>query len=156
MDAAFRIRPARPEDASALSVLEHRCFTDPWSAGGFREALSTSGGFGLLAGSAHGGEEEIHGYLVGRQILGEGEVLNLAVVPEARRRGIAWALLDAGLGHFRSTGVTEVFLEVRESNRSAQALYLANGFRPVGQRKAYYRNPLEDALVLRRSLDRGA
>ncbi|HSB53274.1 MAG TPA: ribosomal protein S18-alanine N-acetyltransferase, partial [Gemmatimonadales bacterium] len=78
-----------------------------------------------------------------------GEVLNLAVAPEHRRRGIGGALLEAGLKAFRRRKVDEVFLEVRESNHSAQALYLARGFRPVGQRSAYYRNPKEDALVLR-------
>jgi ribosomal-protein-alanine N-acetyltransferase len=49
-----------------------------------------------------------------------------------------------------------VLLEVRESNRSAQSLYASHGFRPVGQRAAYYRNPKEDALVLRLALDRPA
>jgi ribosomal-protein-alanine N-acetyltransferase len=74
--------------------------------------------------------------------------LNLAVSPEFRRQGIGRALLRAGLAYFRKRRVEEVFLEVRESNLSAQALYLSYGFRPVGQRSAYYRNPKEDALVL--------
>lgn len=87
---------------------------------------------------------------------GTGEVLNLAVAPEFRRRGIGGALLRAGLGALRHRKVGEVFLEVRESNHSAQALYLAHGFRPVGQRSAYYRNPKEDALVLRLALEQPA
>ena len=58
-------------------------------------------------------------------------------------------MLGAGLTAFRRRRVDEVFLEVRESNLSAQALYLGHGFRPVGQRSSYYRNPREDALVLR-------
>jgi ribosomal-protein-alanine N-acetyltransferase len=57
-------------------------------------------------------------------------------------------LLRAGLTALRRRRVDEVYLEVRESNRSAQALYLSAGFRPVGQRAGYYRNPREDALVL--------
>ena len=87
--------------------------------------------------------------MIGREAAGSGEVLNLAVAPEFRRRGIGGALLEAGLAAFRRRRATEVFLEVRESNRSAQSLYLARGFRPVGQRASYYRNPKEDALVLR-------
>ena len=90
----------------------------------------------------------ITGYLIGREVAGTGEVLNLAVAPEFRRYGMARALLRAGLTYLRKRRVEEVFLEVRESNRSAQALYLSSGFRPVGQRAAYYRNPKEDALVL--------
>ena len=82
------------------------------------------------------------------EFLGD-SVLNLAVAPEFRRRGIGGALLDAGLSALQRRRVEEVFLEVRESNHSAQALYLAYGFRAVGQRAAYYRNPREDALVLR-------
>ncbi|HEY6075019.1 MAG TPA: ribosomal protein S18-alanine N-acetyltransferase, partial [Anaerolineales bacterium] len=83
-----------------------------------------------------------------REVAGTGEVLNLAVAPDSRRRGVARALLRAGLARLRKRRVQEVFLEVRESNQSAQALYLSYGFRPVGQRTAYYRNPKEDALVL--------
>jgi ribosomal-protein-alanine N-acetyltransferase len=90
----------------------------------------------------------IAGYLIGREVAGTGEVLNLAVAPDFRRRGVARALLRSGLGFFRKRRVEEVYLEVRESNQSAQALYLSSGFRPVGQRAAYYRNPKEDALVL--------
>ena len=96
------------------------------------------------------------GYLIGREVAGSGEVLNLAVAPEYRRRGIAGALLESGLASFRRRRVDEVFLEVRESNRSAQALYLSRGFRAVGQRAAYYRNPKEDALVLRLALHQPA
>ena len=74
------------------------------------------------------------GYLIGRDVAGTGEVLNLAVAPEFRRRGIGGALLQAGLAALRRRKVDEVFLEVRESNISAQALYLGYGFRAVGQR----------------------
>jgi len=96
------------------------------------------------------------GYLVGREAAGTGEVLNLAVSPEFRRRGVGEALLSAGLAVFRRSRMEEVFLEVRESNTSARALYARHGFRPVGQRSAYYRNPREDALVLRLELSQPA
>jgi ribosomal-protein-alanine N-acetyltransferase len=93
------------------------------------------------------------GYLVGREMAGTGEVLNLAVAPEFRRNGIGGGLLRAGIAALRRRRVDEVFLEVRESNHSARALYLSHGFRAVGQRAAYYRNPKEDALVLRLALE---
>jgi len=148
MDAPYRIRPAVPADAKALLAIERRTFTDPWTEASFHEALASAWTFGLVAESGRG----LVGYLIGREVAGTGEVLNLAVAPEFRRRGIAGALLEAGLTAFRRRKVDEVFLEVRESNRSAQALYLSRGFRAVGQRAAYYRNPKEDALVLRLAL----
>ena len=152
MDAPFRIRPATPADSAALVAVERRCFSDPWSEVAFREALSSEWTFGLVAQAARGPA----GYLIGREAAGSGEILNLAVAPELRRRGVGGALLEEGLAAFRLRGATEVFLEVRESNLSAQALYLARGFRPVGQRAAYYRNPREDALVLRLALHQHA
>jgi ribosomal-protein-alanine N-acetyltransferase len=94
-------------------------------------------------------DQVVVGYLVAREAGGSGEILNLAVDPSFRRGGIGRALLDAGLAALRRRGAEEIFLEVRESNFAAQALYLGAGFRPVGQRAGYYRNPLEDALVLR-------
>jgi ribosomal-protein-alanine N-acetyltransferase len=144
MVAPYRIRPAVAADTALLVAIERRCFSDPWSESSFREALDSPWSFGLVAHSAQG----IAGYLIGREVAGTGEVLNLAVSPDFRRRGVARALLRAGLALLRKRHVDEVFLEVRESNRSAQALYLSSGFRPVGQRAAYYRNPKEDALVL--------
>jgi [ribosomal protein S18]-alanine N-acetyltransferase len=144
MDAAYRIRSAVPADAAPLVEVERRCFGDPWTEASFREALESPWTFGLVAQNRRG----IAGYLIGREVAGTGEVLNLAVSPDCRRRGVARALLRAGLSALRKRHVEEVYLEVRESNRSAQALYLSSGFRPVGQRAAYYRNPKEDALVL--------
>jgi ribosomal-protein-alanine N-acetyltransferase len=95
--------------------------------------------------------EGITGYLLARELAGEAEILNLAVVPEARRAGLGRALLDAGLEQLRQRGATRVWLEVRESNAAAQALYARRGFTTAGRRSRYYRAPVEDALVL--SLD---
>lgn len=152
MDARYRIRPAVAADVKALLALERRSFSDPWTEASFHDALSSAWTFGLVAETARG----TAGYMIGREVAGTGEVLNLAVAPEFRRRGIAGALLEAGLAAFRRRHVDEVFLEVRESNRTAQALYLSRGFRAVGQRAAYYRNPREDALVLRLALQQPA
>jgi [ribosomal protein S18]-alanine N-acetyltransferase len=148
MDARYRIRPAALADLAALVAIERRCFSDPWSEAAFREALSTELTFALVVDSGR----RPAGYFIGREAAGSGEILNLAVAPEFRRRGIGGALLEEGLAAFRRRRTSEVFLEVRESNHSAQALYLARGFRPVGQRAAYYRNPRENALVLRLAL----
>ncbi|HEX2637953.1 MAG TPA: ribosomal protein S18-alanine N-acetyltransferase [Gemmatimonadales bacterium] len=152
MDARYRIRSAVPADAAALVAIERRAFSDPWSEASFREALASSWSFGLVVETGRG----LAGYLIARELAGSGEVLNLAVAPEFRRRGIGGALLEAGVAALRRRSVDEVFLEVRESNISAQALYVGHGFRPVGQRAAYYRNPREDALVLRLELKQRA
>jgi ribosomal-protein-alanine N-acetyltransferase len=133
-----------------LAVIERRCFGDPWSEASFREALRASWSFGLLAEDADG----IIGYVIAREAAGSGEILNLAVDPPLRRRGIAGALLEAALAALRRRGAQEVYLEVRVSNEVAQALYRRAGFLAVGRRRGYYRNPAEDALVLRRSLER--
>ena len=145
MDDRYRIRPASPADAAILSLLERRCFSDPWTAEGFREVLSAPVCFGLVAAKG----KDVQGYFLARLVAGEGEVLNLAVDPDHRRRGIGRALLEAGLRELQLRGGREVFLEVRESNAGARAMYLARGFRVVGARPHYYRQPVEDALVLR-------
>jgi ribosomal-protein-alanine N-acetyltransferase len=145
MDARFHIRPAALADAPTLSRLERQCFSDPWSTEGFREVLATPVCFGLIGEAGL----EIQGYLLARAVAGEGEILNLAVVPGARRRGIGGALLEVGLRQLRNRGAREVFLEVRESNQAARAMYQSRGFRVVGARQRYYRQPVEDALVFR-------
>jgi ribosomal-protein-alanine N-acetyltransferase len=144
MDDRYRIRAASPADATTLSILERRCFSDPWSAEGFREVLATPVCFGLVAAMG----KDLQGYFLARLVAGEGEVLNLAVDPDHRRRGVGRTLLEAGLRELQLRGGREVFLEVRESNAGARAMYLARGFRVVGARQRYYRQPVEDALVL--------
>ena len=144
-DAPCRIRRGTVADAPALVEIERRAFPDPWSEASFREALAAAWSLGLVAEV----NESVVGYLIAREAGGSGEILNLAVDPPSRRSGVARTLLDAGVAVLRRRGAEEIFLEVRESNLAAQALYLGAGFRPVGQRARYYRNPLEDALVLR-------
>src|SRR3954467_9641700 len=109
-DVPYRIRSAVPADAASLVDIERRCFSDPWTEGSFREALESPWTFGLVAHGKRG----IAGYLIGREVAGTGEILNLAVAPSFRRRGLARALLRAGLAAFRSRRVEEVYLEVRE------------------------------------------
>lgn len=141
----YRIRAGVPRDAAALHALERRCFADAWSEASFREALTSAWSFVLVADAADG----VLGYLIGREVGGAGEVLNVAVAPEARRRRIARGLLESGIARFATRGAEEVFLEVRESNSAAQLLYADFGFRVVGQRAGYYRQPPEDALIYR-------
>jgi ribosomal-protein-alanine N-acetyltransferase len=85
----------------------------------------------------------------------EGDVANIATAPGWRGRGVAHLLLAEACRTARQRGGEALFLEVREGNVPARALYARHGFQPVGRRRAYYRDPVEDALVLRRSLAGG-
>ena len=85
-------------------------------------------------------------------VLDQGELANLAVKESYRGRGLGSALLEQAMAEARDHQVESLFLEVRESNRTAQNLYLARGFVQVAVRRDYYRNPREDALVLLKTL----
>jgi ribosomal-protein-alanine acetyltransferase len=93
--------------------------------------------------------ERVVGYVVALDAADEGEILNLAVAPAMRRTGLGRALVQQMLEALSDRGVRQVFLEVRESNAPARALYAAHGFKEVGRRRQYYRRPVEDAIVLR-------
>ena len=92
------------------------------------------------------------GYIVGRAVFDQGEILNLGVTLSARRRGIGTALVRRLLEDFGRRGVVSAFLEVRESNLPAQQLYQSFGFAAVGRRLRYYQRPMEDAVVLRAAI----
>ena len=142
------IRPAEPSDADAVATAERICFSDPWTLGSIRDLFRSATNLGLVAVDSDR-DGRIAGYLFARTIAGEGEILNLAVLPEGRRRGIGRRLLEVGLAELTDRGVVAVFLEVRQSNQAAQRLYRSVGFEIVGVRPDYYRSPREDALVLR-------
>jgi ribosomal-protein-alanine acetyltransferase len=91
----------------------------------------------------------VAGFIVGRQVADEWEIENIAVTGAARRCGLGSRLVGELLNHVRSRGGKTVFLEVRESNRAARSLYEKWAFIQVGRRKAYYQNPVEDALILK-------
>jgi ribosomal-protein-alanine N-acetyltransferase len=91
---------------------------------------------------------ELAGFISGRVAADEGEILNLAVRERFRRQGVGKALLQTLLDLFVREHVRHVFLEVRESNRNAVSFYRSMGFREVGRRDGYYREPKEAALVL--------
>ena len=125
-------------------MIEQAVFADPWSTQDFRDCVAADALF-LVAEVAG----EVSGYAVALEAADEGEILNLAVAPAGRRKGLGRALVEAILGVLKGRDVRHVYLEVRESNAPARALYATQGFREVGRRKAYYRRPVEDAIVLR-------
>ncbi|OZA00824.1 MAG: ribosomal-protein-alanine acetyltransferase [Rhodobacterales bacterium 17-64-5] len=135
-----------PDD---LARLHARSFTTPrpWSVAEFSDFLADPLVFLLLEGDA--------GFLLGRAVAGEAELLTLAVAPEARRRGLARKLVNRFLYQARLRGAESAFLEVADDNAAARALYAGAGFVRAGRRRGYYAGPdkqVRDALVLRRPL----
>lgn len=130
--------------------MERACYSDPWPASSFATLPSNDRVFFVVARASDSGQLE--GFAITWYVMDEGELANLAVAPETRRRGIGQALLDAVTTDALGRGTSELYLEVRESNSAARALYRAAGFEQVGRRKRYYRQPEEDALILRRTL----
>lgn len=96
--------------------------------------------------------DRVVGYVIAHYGREEGEILNLGVAPDERRRGVGRALVADVLEALRSRGVRAVYLEVRESNAVARRLYQSMGFGEVGRRSRYYRRPVEDAVILRAAI----
>lgn len=144
--APFTLRRAAAADVQGMARIEQRAFSDPWPASAFTDLLAQPYARMTVGLDAAQG---LCGYCILLHVLDEGEIANIAVAPTVRRQGLAGQLLDEALEAAESLGITSVFLEVRLSNDAARGLYESRGFAPVGRRRAYYREPLEDALVLR-------
>jgi [ribosomal protein S18]-alanine N-acetyltransferase len=147
--AAVTLRPADSRDLEAITAIERASFGDPWSAADFASVLSLAHTIFLVAETA--GAAGIAGYVVAVAVIDEAEILNVAVDPVLRGNGIGGQLLDAALAEVDEKGAKSVFLEVRLSNAAARALYGSRRFIEMSRRKGYYRNPPEDALVMRRA-----
>jgi len=148
-DDSITIVAATRADIDAVAELEVLAFADPWTRQAFEAALKERHARFRVAREE---DSRLVGYVIAWFVLDEGEVANLAVVPGARRRGVARALLEEIIAEAREARVARLFLEVRESNAAAHALYASRGFKPVARRARYYRKPVEDAIVLRLEL----
>jgi len=144
------IRAARRDDVDAVAAIERRAFSDPWSANSFRALFGNPLVHFAVAEDAITGV--VLGYVVAWFVVDEAEIANLAVSDQARHAGIGARLLDHAVAAAEQRQCRVVFLEVRESNAAARALYASRGFEVAGRRSKYYRKPVEDALVLRRGL----
>ena len=126
--------------------MEKLCFADPWSEKSIASELDNPWALWLVALE----RDEVVGYIGSQTAVDETDVMNVAVHPDHRRKGIAEALIEMLIKQLQEQGSHALMLEVRASNAPAIALYEKMGFRQVGLRKNYYRNPKEDALILRK------
>ena len=142
--AVLQIRPMDAADLDGVREIELRSFTDPWSRWMLAAELGRSRTCQLIAAQ----DEKIAGYIFLQHVLGEGEITNIAVSPDFRRQGIGAKLLRAAVAQAQAWELDCLFLEVRESNLPAIALYGRFGFTVNGRRPGYYQNPREDALLM--------
>ena len=148
------IRPATPADIPALLVLDRSCPSAAhWTEAQYHDLFAGSQSLNrlVLLVESHIPHQSpnILGFLVARHLAPEWELENIVVAASARRKGIGARLLDALLSQTKATDSAAVFLEVRESNTAARALYAKAGFEETGRRKSYYANPPEDAILYR-------
>lgn len=150
----WHIRPAVASDIHRVAEIEAESFSDPWSLASFRSLVSAGlVWFRVAADDATG---EVVGYILVWFAADEAELANIAVAPAMRGQRVGAALLDEALRAARARGTVHMYLEVRDSNARARELYASRGFEEVGRRRGYYRRPVEDALILRRTLVEGS
>lgn len=142
----IRIRRMVREDIPAVAALEKKTFSEPWNEKGFEDALLGSQNIFL---TAVGKEDLIAGYIGLYGSFDEGDITNVAVAEEFRGLGIGFLLVESIKEMASSQGIRQIFLEVRASNAAARALYRKAGFEACGQRKDFYREPVEDAILMR-------
>ena len=142
----MEIRMMKKEDILQLAELEKRCFSDPWSVSAFEYELKNPLSVWLVAAEG----DQVAGYVGSQTVIDESDMMNIAVAPAYRRQGIAEKLISMLIVRLKDRGSYSLTLEVRASNIPAIGLYQKLGFIQVGRRPNYYRNPKEDALILRK------
>ncbi len=130
------------------AALERACFSLPWSENALLSALSNENAIYLAAAEG----ETLLGYVGSEISFEEADMMNLAVFPDRRRKGIAQALVGALETALAARGVEKLTLEVRASNQPARALYEKLGYFPIARRPGYYLRPREDAVLYRKEL----
>ena len=134
-------------DNERIAALERECFEDPWN----KQMLDGTVNAGNFYGLVEEAEGVVVGYIGAAYDLWDVEILLVAVAEDYRRKGIAKRLLTAVIDKFKRLKKENIFLEVRESNAQAQALYYGLGFEKIATREKYYQNT-EDAFVLKLAL----
>ena len=142
----MRILQMTADHVSQVAGLEKICFSDPWSEKSVASELTNPLSLWLVALEG----ERVAGYVGSQSVMGESDMMNVAVHPDFRRQGVGELLVKELIAALAQKENTCLTLEVRASNSPAISLYEKLGFAQVGLRKNYYRNPKEDALILRK------
>ena len=144
----IEIKKMEAQHVPAVAELEILCFSDPWSEKSIAYELTNPLSLWLVAEV----DGVLAGYIGSQTVPPESDVMNVAVSPAYRRQGIAETLVNALVEALKAADNESLTLEVRASNAPAIALYEKLGFVTVGKRPNYYRNPKEDAWILRKTL----
>jgi len=139
------IRPMTVADVDCVAEAERVCFSDPWSRASIAGCIGCDFMRTYIAEDENG---DTVGYAITSIAADEAELLNIAVLAPYRRFGYGSELLAYILADMSKNGAANVWLEVRESNSAARALYEKFGFTAAGRRRRYYDNPREDAIVM--------
>ncbi len=142
----IKIQVMNESHVEQVADLEKLCFSSPWSENSIRSELTNPLSLWLVAVEA----DLLVGYVGSQTVIDEADMMNVAVNPNYRRMGIARDLVQALVQALAAKQVNSLTLEVRASNEAAKALYEQLGFLQVGRRPNYYRNPREDALILKK------
>lgn len=148
MSAEILIRKMAEADLKQVETLEKQIFSDPWSYNSFKTDLQNEMALPLVAVDG----DTVVGYACNYIVADEAQVGNFAVAREYRQCGVAKLLMDEIIKIAKNKKCTEIYLEVRESNLPARALYASYGFKSVGRRDGYYRNPRENAIIMAKEL----
>ena len=140
----MRIVPMAAHHIDAVAALERACFSDPWSADALREELDNPPARFRVAEDENGA---VLGYVGMHHLTDEGFITNVAVSPDARRQGVARALMECLTAYGTDNGLYRITLEVRVSNAPAIALYEGLGYVRDGVRPHFYSHPTEDAAI---------
>ena len=139
----------RESHVSQIAEIEKLCFSDPWSENSIRYELTNPLSLWLVAVC----DGKVAGYVGSQSVMDEADMMNIAVHPDYRKQGVAQMLISELISQLAISDVKCLTLEVRASNDPAISLYHKLGFEQVGRRPNYYRNPKEDALILRKEWD---
>ena len=139
----------KAEDTEAIAKIERQCFSKPWSKEGIEAELSNDKAHFFTAKKLG----SVCGYIGMHIILDECYIANVAVSPKWQKSHIGSALVEKAVSVAENKGCRFVSLEVRKSNRPAISLYEKCGFIPMGERKGFYSDPVEDALIMTKELE---